>query len=595
MPFALGDLKRSYGRSGARDGARDVRPYLLAGPELRARRELLAQAIDWYASRVGAARADVSADEFAQLVGDYQLARCLGSCLEWTFRFQALPFADAVHEVAAGALPARRLWLRLQEQAIDSPAALRLFVFGAVNQGGGAGFVAPPARPATLAAIAGQLDCTAAQLEALLWSDAPERERLVQGAEPPTPEALAAQYNRRAVETLLSRCVSADLLLAHPDGAAIKRLYFAVKRAGLLAELALADPAGGAEAGVWVHLFGPLEVFGPRTRHGDRFAAAVLELLRAFPEIQGAARVVINDRDYHLRLARGLGTALRWEASPAAADAAAEGAADDQGVAGEAPGAGPIDGGATALVRAAGDGTQFDSAVERHLYTTLRGMERRGDTRGWTVQREPEPIVEAGTVLVPDFVLERGPRRVFVEVVGFWTPAYRERKKAKLLAIAGLVDLVLVVQEDLASDFAGLPYAVLPYRRRPSAVDLVSLLERRYPAAGGEVAGDAIASQLRRLLAEPAWLDALRATCAALVPEGAARALEDVRAQVKEAPIPDASAAAEHLEALLPHAGFEIVWESLFDASVRKAGSAALPAASPAASPAAAPATSASS
>jgi predicted nuclease of restriction endonuclease-like RecB superfamily len=118
-------------------------------------------------------------------------------------------------------------------------------------------------------------------------------------------------------------------------------------------------------------------------------------------------------------------------------------------------------------------------------------MERKGDTNGWLVEREPEPIVHGPTVLVPDFALTRSASspdshdetRVFVEVIGFWTPAYRERKKVKLLALDGMIDLVLVVQDQLASDFESMPYPVLRYKRRPSAHDLVMLLERTHPAA----------------------------------------------------------------------------------------------------------------
>ena len=36
MPFPLSDLRRRYGRGGSAGGPPDVRPYLLAGKELRA-------------------------------------------------------------------------------------------------------------------------------------------------------------------------------------------------------------------------------------------------------------------------------------------------------------------------------------------------------------------------------------------------------------------------------------------------------------------------------------------------------------------------------------------------------------------------------
>ena len=345
----------------------------------------------------------------------------------------------------------------MQELRAASAPELRLHLFDAVNTRAG-GFVDGDARTSLLGDVGAGLGCDAAQLELLLWSDSEQRERLTQVDPLPDPETLAAQYNRRALETLLYRTLSADLFLPAPNGAAIRRVYFAVKRAGLLCELSLQDVEQGAGAGVWVHLFGPLEVFGPRTRHGERFAQAVLELLRTFGTLEGSARVLINEREYVLRLSRGV-----------------------------------LNGGpARAVSEVGGPAPAFDSGVERQLFETLRGMERRDDSYGWTVEREPEPIVNGPTVLVPDFALTRAgdrdggratSKRVFVEVIGFWTQEYRERKRAKLQALSGTVDLVLVVQEALAPYFGELPYAVLPYARRPSAHDLVTLLERTYPAA----------------------------------------------------------------------------------------------------------------
>src|SRR5687768_17050352 len=99
MPFTLGDLKRSYGRGGSRDGAPDVRPYLLIGKEHAAQHDRLAAAIEWYEAHEGKTRAEVSEDEFAVLVGDYRLARCLTSCLQVAFPFR--PPTDASRAPAA--------------------------------------------------------------------------------------------------------------------------------------------------------------------------------------------------------------------------------------------------------------------------------------------------------------------------------------------------------------------------------------------------------------------------------------------------------------------------------------------------------------
>jgi len=561
MPFSLGDLKRSYGRSGSRGGAPDVRPYLLTGAELEKMQPVLDAAIKWFESHAGDARHAVAMDDLAQIAGDYRLARCLASCLHTCFSFRTAPFEDTVHETFVSAAQARAAWHRMQEVGAGSASDLRLHVFDAVNREHG-GFVAATERDALMGGVSSALGCTPEQIERLLWSDAEAAQRLTQVAPAPSAAALAAQYNRRALETLLCRALSADLLLASPDGAAIRRLYLAVKRAGLLCELELKDSAAGPGAGVWAHLFGPLEVFGPRTRHGDRFARAVIELLRAFPGLQGEARVLVNEREYVLRLARGLSAAVvrPLAAMEEVGDIIGE-ALPDQ------------DQAAIAVVKRQDDDARFDSATERQLYETLRGMERRGDTRGWRVEREPEPIIHAATVMVPDFGLRRtrtqgeDERHVFVEVIGFWTQSYRERKRAKLLALGGAVDLVLVVDEQLAKDFEGLPYSILSYKRRPSAVDLITLLEHEY---GGSALRDTLQPAVRAVVADEQSMASLKALCERHVLTGSPISLDRVRELVSDSGVENARAAAEHLEALLPRLGMEAVWESLFEATVRR-------------------------
>ena len=46
-------------------------------------------------------------------------------------------------------------------------------------------------------------------------------------------------------------------------------------------------------------------------------------------------------------------------------------------------------------------------------------------------------------MLIPDFGFEKEGLKVYLEVVGFWTPDYLERKIRKLSSIAG-VDMIIV-------------------------------------------------------------------------------------------------------------------------------------------------------
>jgi predicted nuclease of restriction endonuclease-like RecB superfamily len=68
---------------------------------------------------------------------------------------------------------------------------------------------------------------------------------------------------------------------------------------------------------------------------------------------------------------------------------------------------------------------------------------------GWVLKREPEPLIAGTHVLIPDFRFEKDGMKVYLEVVGFWTPQYLQRKISKLNLIAD-VDMIIAADESLA-------------------------------------------------------------------------------------------------------------------------------------------------
>jgi uncharacterized protein len=74
----------------------------------------------------------------------------------------------------------------------------------------------------------------------------------------------------------------------------------------------------------------------------------------------------------------------------------------------------------------------FDSAVEEKF--ALKFQQSRS---GWTLIREPDPIiVKSDKAFIPDFMFERYGRRIYLEIVGFWTDEYIKRKIEKLTRIS---------------------------------------------------------------------------------------------------------------------------------------------------------------
>jgi predicted nuclease of restriction endonuclease-like RecB superfamily len=73
----------------------------------------------------------------------------------------------------------------------------------------------------------------------------------------------------------------------------------------------------------------------------------------------------------------------------------------------------------------------FDSVVEEKFAKRFEQAET-----GWRLTREPDPLVLSnGGAFIPDFVFEKYDRKIYLEIVGFWTKEYLERKLQKLADI----------------------------------------------------------------------------------------------------------------------------------------------------------------
>ncbi|MGA8842312.1 MAG: DUF790 family protein [Nitrososphaeraceae archaeon] len=91
---------------------------------------------------------------------------------------------------------------------------------------------------------------------------------------------------------------------------------------------------------------------------------------------------------------------------------------------------------------------KFDSSVEEKFANKFEQS-----ANGWKLVREPEPLVVSdGRAFIPDFMFQKYDKKVYLEIVGFWTKEYLERKLHKLNDIVSSksIDLFIAVNEDLA-------------------------------------------------------------------------------------------------------------------------------------------------
>jgi hypothetical protein len=288
------------------------------------------------------------------------------------------------------------------------PVRARRAAFEAAMAEGGV--TTPDERAAALERAATTLGSTPESVDESLTADRDVEQVLTEFDPRWTPDELLAQYNLSLAQTALFDATEVRIQSSDP-----KALVTAVKRLKLMYEVRSGD-------GEWVVVVtGPDALFRQTRRYGTTFA----------------------------RLLRSVATAGTWRLTATIDDGGRERemtlTSDDVSVPGVEPIAEP----------------GFDSDVEADFAARFRGVDSE-----WTLVREPEPLPVGASVMIPDFAFDYkyGDFRVFFEIMGFWTPAYVEKKLDQLDAVDDVEMLVAVddslgVSEDVeARDHRAIPY-----------------------------------------------------------------------------------------------------------------------------------------
>ncbi|MGC9105592.1 MAG: DUF790 family protein [Thermoprotei archaeon] len=113
---------------------------------------------------------------------------------------------------------------------------------------------------------------------------------------------------------------------------------------------------------------------------------------------------------------------------------------------------------------------RFDSSVERKFFTDFQSV-----AKDWNIVREPRPLVVGDKLFIPDFLVEKGKIRVYVEIVGFWTREYVREKLEKLSGVKEPI-LVLLNEELAMGDFSA--FNVIKFRKYVDVSKVVSWLRK---------------------------------------------------------------------------------------------------------------------
>jgi len=460
-------------------------------------------------------------DEARAAVADYRLAHCLICVLSAWYSWRQCPWLEVLEGMG---LETRKC---LEEAGITSPVQLRLALFSYVNECY-AGFLDAATRPQALQTFAAAYRLSVGELEYLLALDSDEEGILVRATpQAPTAQEVATLYNQWAFEAALfsaskvsfvidSRAfeqITNTAMTGTGVGAVIKRLCYLARRLGVYYDLTCTSdemlgrvPARDTSSSSYLHLtlYGPQEMTGAPQQYGLRLARLCRLLLGYGVKSQPQRRELAGQSKQKMGAmqARG-GNDLRPYMLPSAI-VEAEATVHflqrsycfeiDAAMLALLP---PVE---TPLVHAQDDSqaqsakvpledvavaapsSVFDSSIEQSFAEAFAALEQSQAVDGWRLLREPEPLLLDTSILIPDFLLTRGQQRIYVEILGFWTPSYRERKLQKLQQLQERKDIVLAIPREARAAFASIASAfpIVEYDGQLSATELLQTLRNYY-------------------------------------------------------------------------------------------------------------------
>jgi predicted nuclease of restriction endonuclease-like RecB superfamily len=313
----------------------------------------------------------------------------------------------------------------LHRQGISSLEDFRLWFWRFVQERCG-GFMLRSNRQQVLAKSSEVLHLQAGTLDRLLTAHREEYMLLRRRNGCPSAQDLLGAYNFAVLETLLFNAESVVVTLSGGSlGSAARALLRLTKRFGVLVDM---EQVGG---GLRATIVGPRVFFARASPFGWNIAQVLLQLMEEplqqnVQVVDLAIDVILRDRHYVVRLPPNKLPPLfpRRESRS--------------------------------------EESFFDSKVEEQFYWSWRSNK----FRGWEIVREPDALMVGNMLIIPDFALVKGDRKVLVEIIGYWREEYTERKRAQLEALKrqGLTNFILLVDKKHQQAFAKSVYPTFYFR-----------------------------------------------------------------------------------------------------------------------------------
>ena len=538
MRFSLQDIKKQVHRRG---NTLSVSLHFLHPGELRGEIERL---VSYHEQLLGHPQRDFSIEDARASIGDYRLAHCLITALSAWYSWQQREWQKAVHTIGNDIL--ERFQEARITSPVHLRLALFNFVNerydGFLDAQTRIAALEEFAEMYCGKDQQGELALPVADLEYLLALDSDEEAVLVRNTpHPPDVDEVASLYNQWVFEAALFNAsdvhfaIDCTAFIKMQDigtnktmtgvGAVIKRLCYLSRKLGVYYDLAYdSDSLAGQTSPSILHLtlYGPQEMTGAPQQYGLRLARLCRILLgystpthprrggggveegmgrlrrpvltspNTLPTtaiLQAEATVHFLQRSYRFVMDAKLLNLL-----PSASET---NTSETQPPSTFSP-TSSVEHTLNQQVRELSQpylvtSSIYDSSIEQAFAEAFHSLANSDGADGWQLEREPEPLLLAHPstettstishgIFIPDFALTRDNLRIYVEILGYWTPSYRERKIAKLQLLKDRNDLVLAIPREAREAFNSISndFPIVIYNTQLSATEILKVLRSQY-------------------------------------------------------------------------------------------------------------------
>ncbi len=324
------------------------------------------------------------------------------------------------------------------------------------------------------------------ELEKALWADL-EENQVIKSFLPLSPAALLRQYNLSLTQTLLFRAVDLDIWVKGN----FQTILWKILRSGLM--YTLEDTGEEANSGkdginaekdgilygtedqkelksVHLHLDGPASLFRMSERYGNSFARLLPALLRSkgwslkagilYKGYKGkrVLEFTLDDSEEALKLTAEV---IEYPDTFLSGSQIGEEQEEYETKSTEKKAEAP---------ETFTETETYDSKIEKMFGSLSLGS--------WKVKREPTILKAGKYAFIPDFVLKRDGMKVYLEIVGFWTPEYLKKKVEKLKEVEEPV--ILLIDRKLKCSEKDFPAQEVIFFDRKIPVNEIMQVLRKY-------------------------------------------------------------------------------------------------------------------